>query len=171
MSGSMAGSRLTSAKTGLMEIVYAMRPNDRLSILTFDDSPFFSLKPRPVEEILRKNELPGILERIFARGQTALYDAIYATLNQIRDKTRNTKILVLTDGLDNASKVPFVQVLAALSEYPNITLDILHVANYPRVHVANYQELCEKNRGAYQVITEIQFQVTIGAVFRRRYFN
>ncbi len=45
------------------------------------------------------------LERIDARGSTALYDAVIGSLDHLKKGTRDKKvILVVTDGEDNASR-------------------------------------------------------------------
>ena len=51
------------------------------------------------------NELKEALERIDARGSTALYDAIIGSLDHLKKGTRDKKVLlVITDGEDNASR-------------------------------------------------------------------
>jgi len=50
-------------------------------------------------------ELKTALERIDARGSTALYDAVIGSLDHLKKGTRDKKvILVVTDGEDNASR-------------------------------------------------------------------
>jgi Ca-activated chloride channel family protein len=45
------------------------------------------------------------LERIDARGSTALYDAVIGSLDHLKKGTRDKKVLlVVTDGEDNASR-------------------------------------------------------------------
>src|SRR5260221_383291 len=51
------------------------------------------------------NEMRTALERIDARGSTALYDAVIGSLDHLKKGTRDKKvILVVTDGEDNASR-------------------------------------------------------------------
>lgn len=83
VSGLMSGSRLDTAKECVQNVVEKMDVLDRMAIITFDSSAFFKLKPRPVEEIIRKKELEPILKKIFAQGSTALYDAINMAVLEI----------------------------------------------------------------------------------------
>lgn len=153
VSGSMAGPKLEAAKEALTQCFNAMQDSDRFSIVTFDTGAFFKLKPRPVEQLKRQNELPSTLDRIFARGGTALYDAIWITVEQIHRKDVPNVITVLTDGEDNASKHTLDQVLAMLKEYPNIKLDIVHIDGSGK-RLAAFESLVGDGRGEYVVITE-----------------
>jgi Ca-activated chloride channel family protein len=154
VSGSMDGARLAAAKIALNDCFDSMEYTDRFAIITFDSSAFFKLKPRPVEQLRRQNELPGILDRIFARGSTALYDAIYIAIEQIHDKTNHNVITVLTDGEDNASKHTLAEVLALLSEFPNISLDIVHIDGQARLPA--YESLVAGGRGQYVIAQTVE---------------
>jgi Ca-activated chloride channel homolog len=51
------------------------------------------------------DEMKTALERIDARGSTALYDAVIGSLGHLKKGTRDKKaLLVITDGEDNASR-------------------------------------------------------------------
>jgi len=51
------------------------------------------------------NEMKEALERIDARGSTALYDAIIGSLDHLKKAHRDKRVLlVITDGMDNASR-------------------------------------------------------------------
>jgi uncharacterized protein YegL len=168
VSGSMTGYKLDTAKSSVTDLVKSIKPLDRMAIVTFDDSPYFKLKPRPVEEILRKNELPSILDRIFAKGMTAIYDAIHLSVSQLRDKTQSTVMIVLTDGDDNSSKHSYQEVLEMLKEYPNIVLNIIHIDGVSKPNL-NYQTMCVNNRGTYKTIVETEIEITIKTIFKTYY--
>lgn len=168
VSGSMAvGGRLENAKIAMTQFFDTMKENDRFSIVSFDSNAFFKLKPRPVGQLRRQNELPDILNRIFAQGQTALYDAIYMTVEQIRDKTKKTIINVLTDGEDNSSIHTYGGVLSLVAQYPNITLNITHIDESGKGYNP-YYELCHK-RGVYTIIKETQVVTETTRIFLSSY--
>ena len=162
VSGSMAGSRLRLAKETFADIVDALPDQDRLAIITFDDQAFFKLRPRPVEQIKRQQELPALLERIFAQGRTALYDAIFLAVTQIRDKEMKTVINVLTDGEDNSSSHSLSEIHALVAQFPNIRLNIIHIGD---TAIPQYQELCAAHSGHYALIAEIEIKVRFTALF------
>ena len=161
VSGSMAGSRLKESKDIFSSIFQDLKEEDRMAIISFDTHAYFKLKPRPVGEIKRKGELPGILDRIFAEGRTALYDAIQLAVTQIRDKEVRTVINVLTDGEDNSSHITLDAVEAMVEQYPKITLNIIHIGSTPN---PPYQKLCE-TRGQYHLITQVDLSITLKSVF------
>ena len=168
VSSSMNGTRLLNAKTTLIENVKLMNKNDRISIVTFDTNAYFKLKPRPVGQILRQNELPKTLDRIYARGATAIWDAIWLTVTQIQNKNNKTIIHVLTDGEDNSSSHTYQQILNLISEYPNISLSIIHINNTLAKN-NYYNELCQKTKGDYVVIAETEIIITMKTIFKKYY--
>jgi uncharacterized protein with von Willebrand factor type A (vWA) domain len=157
VSGSMAGSRLMGAKSALIDVVQQLPSKDRMAIVTFDTHAFFKLQPRPVGQIRRKKELPGILGGIFAQGGTALYDAIYLAVSQIRDKDVSTALTVLTDGEDNSSSHTLQEVLDLVAQYPKIRLDIVHIGDRP---IPAYVDIAQV-RGSYSMITEVEIIIKI----------
>ena len=153
VSGSMAGARLAEAKNILTKMVNDMNKRDRLSIISFDTNPYFKLKPRAVEQIVRQNELSGILSRIFSGGRTALYDAVWMAVEQIQKK-RRVVLIVLTDGEDNSSRHNLEQTLSLVEETDDVTLDIVHIDG-SGAKIAAYERLCCVGNGDYVVVREL----------------
>ncbi|VBB17800.1 RING zinc finger-containing protein [Yasminevirus sp. GU-2018] len=170
VSGSMSGEKLASCKSAVKRLVPEIDKSDRIAIVTFDDKAFFKLKPRPVEQVVRQNELESILSRIFSRGSTAMYDAIDISIDQIHDKSRRTILNVLTDGEDNSSRVTLAQVKQKLREYPNIILNILHVDNSGRIN-NTYSELALENRGTYKIVREDQLEIEFIMIVKGHYVS
>lgn len=158
VSSSMSGDKLEDAKESSRDICNLMNDTDRLSIITFDTGAFFKLKPRPVGQIRRQNELEKVLNRIYARGCTAIWDAIYLAISQIKDRTIPTKIIVLTDGEDNSSSHSYQDVLDLIKEYTNVTLSIIHVDSTEN---QEYKELVEKMGGNYKIISKDEIRITV----------
>lgn len=157
VSSSMAGARLDEAKKALTQCFDAMRDEDRFAIVTFDTQAFFKLKPRTVEQLRRQNELPATLDRIFAKGMTALYDAIWMTAEQIHRKDVRNVITVLTDGEDNSSKHTLDEVVSMLKQHPSIVLDIVHIdGNGTTGSVAAFESLAASGRGEYVVVQTVE---------------
>ncbi|KYQ90202.1 hypothetical protein DLAC_08801 [Tieghemostelium lacteum] len=168
VSSSMSGPRLRQAKEAASDLISHMNPKDRMAIITFDESAYFKLKPRPVEEIQRNGELPGILDRIFAKGSTAIWDSICLAVSQVRDKSKRTQIIVLTDGEDNASKYTHKNCLDMLENFPAISLNILHINGKSN---PQYQEICDKFKGVYKIISEMEIVKEIQIIYKIQYFK
>ncbi len=159
VSGSMVGGRLDAAKNTLREIsTDTMSDSDRIAVVTFDSKAFFKLKPRPVGQIRRQQEMEPLLDRIFAQGQTALWDAIYMAMSQIRDKTKKTVMIVLTDGEDNSSTHTYQECLDLVQEWTNVSLSIIHING---VDNAQYSAMAQHGRGDYAIINEIEIVTTV----------
>jgi len=59
-----------------------------------------------------RKALQKAAHKVSARGQTALYDAVYTGLRHIqKGKNRKKALLVVTDGADNSSEVQFKELL------------------------------------------------------------
>lgn len=169
VSGSMQGERLDKAKKAVLEdIVPKMKDEDRMALVTFDTKAYFKLKPRAVGQLRRQNEIGDIVERIFAGGGTAIWDAICMAIEQLRDKTRRTIMTVLTDGEDNASTHMYADVLALLDKNPNVCLSIVHVGTESN---ASYVETARRGRGVYRLIDETQVRTEFTATFQLAYAN
>ena len=111
MSGSMA-DKLDESRQAALEFLKTANPRDEFFLVNFNDraeltSPFTF----DIEEV-RKSILSGK-----PRGRTALMDAIYLGLNQMKG-ARNSKhaLLVISDGGDNHSRYSKTQVRNALKE-------------------------------------------------------
>lgn len=169
VSGSMDGLKLNSGKEAIQQCFDSMEEKDRFAICTFDESAFFKLKPRPVGQLKRQKEIPEILNRIFAKGSTALYDAIIMTLSQIKDKENSKNALtILTDGDDNASKYTLAEALKILQDYPKVQVHIIHIDSSGTKNAA-YEQLVGKT-GSYQVIKkEEEITITLTATFKLAY--
>ena len=165
VSGSMDGTRLESAKQAATACFDAMEDDDRFAVVTFDTKAFWKLKPRVVEQLRRQAELPVLMNRIFAQGCTALYDAIFLVAEQIHNKQNKNNIVVVTDGEDNSSTHSLAEALALLAEFPNMTLDIVHVGQQA---LPAYEQLVQ-TRGQYTLVQEEKIVTTTTQVFTKSY--
>ena len=170
VSGSMLGNRLTLAKETVSNLTNQLNENDRIAIVTFDTSAFFKLKPHPAGKIKRKNELPEILNRIFARGGTALYDAICLSLSQVIDKSKRLVMFVLTDGDDNSSKNSFQSTLNLLTEFTNVSLVIIQIRDGLNQRLEHYENLCCA-RGEYVLVQETNIVLEVQNLFTKYYYD
>ena len=152
VSGSMAGSKIEEAKRALLTVhTRELADTDRLAVVTFDTNAYYRLKPRPNGQLLREGDVERLVGRIKTEGGTALYDAIWLTVEDVRDKTRPSTLIVLTDGEDNASAHTLQEVLDAIAQFPALTLDIVHVDG--TAPVAAFQQLTAAGRGQYKRVT------------------
>jgi Ca-activated chloride channel homolog len=109
-SGSMR-RKLTEVITATRSFVKSSNPEDQMFVVNFNEKVSLGL-PAPIRYTGSANELERAIWRAPAAGMTALYDAIIAGLQGIREGKWDRKVLVvISDGGDNASKADLQQVL------------------------------------------------------------
>src|SRR3989441_3559968 len=111
-SGSMRNKR-ERVNSAALSFVRESNPEDESFIVNFDDSAY--LEQDFTSSI---GDLMDALDNLDTRGETALYDAIYLSVDKVvKDGKRDSKALLLvTDGEDNTSKYKFEEVLKRLKE-------------------------------------------------------
>ncbi len=100
-SGSMRDKR-SRVNEAALTLVQASNPQDESFVVNFNDDYYLDLDKDFTSSI---PELKEALERIDARGSTALYDAIIGSMDHLRKGHKDKKVLlVVTDGEDNVSR-------------------------------------------------------------------
>jgi VWFA-related protein len=107
-SGSMREKR-QAVNTSALTFVKTSNPQDQVFVVNFNDVYYLDT---PGEFATNIEDLQAALNKIDSRGGTALYDAVYASLDHLKLGNRDKKvILVITDGEDNASRYSFEELL------------------------------------------------------------
>jgi Ca-activated chloride channel family protein len=111
-SGSMRNKR-ERVNSAALVFVRESNPEDETFIVNFDDEAY--LEQDFTGSI---GNLIDTLENVDTRGETALNDAIYISLEHVEANGRMDKqaLLVISDGEDNASKFGFNRVMERLQE-------------------------------------------------------
>jgi len=105
-SGSMRTKR-ERVNRAAMTFVKTCNPQDEIFLINFNDQVF-------IDQDFTRNtdDLAEVLDTIDTRGGTALYDAIYLSLEHIREGKEDKKaLLVISDGEDRDSRYKFETVL------------------------------------------------------------
>jgi Ca-activated chloride channel homolog len=111
-SGSMRNKR-ERVNSSALAFVRESNPEDETFIIDFDDSAY--LEQDFTGSI---GDLIDALENVDARGETALYDALYLAADHVTKAGKKDKkaLLVVSDGEDNASKYGINKVIEALRQ-------------------------------------------------------
>lgn len=100
-SGSMREKR-PQVNAAALTFVKTSNPQDEGFVVNFNDDYYLDTEHDFTSDL---DEMKTALERIDARGSTALYDAIIGSLDHLKKGSRDKKVLiVVTDGEDNASR-------------------------------------------------------------------
>ncbi|MBI5035365.1 MAG: VWA domain-containing protein [Chloroflexi bacterium] len=100
-SGSMASAgKMTAAKQAASAFVNHMRPGDKTALIQFD-TEIETLQAFTED----KNALLAVIQKIVPRGNTAIYDAVNQAAKYFEATQGRKDIILVTDGMDNASKI------------------------------------------------------------------
>ena len=100
-SGSMRDKR-PQVNAAALTLVKTSNPQDEAFVVNFNDDFYLDTIHDFTADI---NEMKDALDRIDARGSTALYDAVIGSLDHLKKGAKDKKVLlVVTDGVDNASR-------------------------------------------------------------------
>jgi VWFA-related protein len=107
-SGSMREKR-QGVNAAALTFVKTSNPQDQVFVVNFNDVYYLDT---PGDFASNIEDLKTALDKIDSRGGTALYDAVYASLDHVKLGNRDKKVLlVITDGEDNASRYSFEELL------------------------------------------------------------
>jgi VWFA-related protein len=110
-SGSM-GTKLAWSRQAVWQFMKTANPEDEFFLIEFNDRPQLTVKFTQNEE-----EIQNQLLFTQPKGRTALLDAVYLAMNQMK-KARNPRkaILIISDGGDNSSRYAEGEVRNAVRE-------------------------------------------------------
>ncbi len=110
-SGSMAtAGKMAGAKEAATIFVNQMRPGDKTALVQFD-TEIDTLQPLTED----KAALAGAIQKLVPRGNTALYDAVAQAGKYLEGTSGRTAVILVTDGMDNASKAKRENVFAQVT--------------------------------------------------------
>ena len=174
-SGSMRDKR-PKVNQAAINLVKSSNPKDEVFVVNFNDE--YWLDQDFTGDITK---LEQALDRIEARGGTALYDAVVASADHLKKNARLEKkvLLVVTDGEDNASRETLEEAVRRLQAEngPTVyTIGILDSDSHTHRARRALQQLAEETGGvaffpkdlnevdniSRQVARDIRNQYTIG---------
>lgn len=114
-SGSMRDKR-QGVNAAALKFVQSSNPHDEVFIVNFNENAFLD-----ADFTDNVNLMKAALERIDARGGTALYDALDMSLRHMTERAMLDKkvLIAVTDGEDNASQLSLEQLVESL-EHSNV---------------------------------------------------
>jgi Ca-activated chloride channel homolog len=145
-SGSMREKR-EKVNAAALNLVRSSNPNDEVCIVNFNDEYYLDQ-----DFTSNINKLREGLEKIEARGGTALYDAVVASANHLKEDAKLEKkvIFVVTDGDDNESAETLEQAVRRLQieNGPTVyAIGILEGEEHARHAKRALQIMCERTGG------------------------
>ena len=135
-SGSM-GSKLKQSRSAVAEFIRTANPEDEFSLVTFSD------RARLVADFgSGAAEIENQLLFIQPRGETALLDAIYLSMNVMRHaKYPRKAIFVISDGGDNSSRYTVREVKNWIVE-ADVQIYSIGIFEAPGMRSRTIEEMC-----------------------------
>ena len=173
-SGSMRDKR-PAVNQAALNFVRSSNPQDEVFVVNFNDEYYLDQ-----DFTASVPQLKDALEKIEARGGTALYDAIVASADHLKKNARLEKkvLLVVTDGEDNASRESLEQAVRRLQAENGPTVYTIGLLGGERQRRARRalatiaedtggvaffpKDLSEVDRITQEVAHDIRNQYTIG---------
>ena len=123
-SGSMREKR-PAVNAAAINLVQSSNPQDQVFVVNFNEEYFLDQ-----DYTAKVPKLKDALERIEARGGTALYDAVVASADHLKKSGALEKkvLLVVTDGEDNASRESLEETVRRLEEKNGPTIYTIGLA-------------------------------------------
>src|SRR5439155_5824443 len=116
-SGSMRNKR-ERVNSAALSFVRDSNPDDETFIVNFDDEAYLEQ-----DFTGSLGDLVDALDHIDTRGETALRDAVYLSIDHVKDGHRDKKaLLVISDGEDNRSKYGVNKFLNHVREAKDVTI-------------------------------------------------
>ena len=104
-------AQLAQIREAANTFVSRLRPNDRLMAISFDGQVHVLSEPENVSAIRRgKLHIPSITDG------TVLYDAVQLVLNRMQQNPGRKAIVLMTDGVDQNSRVAMKDTLEGIAE-------------------------------------------------------
>ncbi|MFZ0864099.1 MAG: VWA domain-containing protein [Candidatus Sulfotelmatobacter sp.] len=124
-SGSMRDKR-EKVSQAVLNLVRASNPQDEVFVVNFNETPYLDQDYTSDVGLLQT-----ALHQVSSRGSTALYDAVVASAEHLRDNPRLTKkvLLVITDGQDNMSQETLQSAVRKLQPNKGATIYAIGLSN------------------------------------------
>ena len=145
-SGSMREKR-AKVNQAALNLVRASNPRDEVFVVNFNDE--YYLDQDFTSDLLKLKEA---LEKIDAKGGTAMYEAVVASADHLKRNARLEKkvLFVVTDGEDNASRETLEQAVKQLQEEngPAVyAIGILGEEEHPKRAKRALEIICQRTGG------------------------
>lgn len=135
ISGSMSGTKLDEVKQSLQYLLDLLKPQDRISIIVFDDRSELILAPKLIGN--NRELILTTINKMSTRGSTNIragLDTAFKAMNDRQTKNEVTGVFLLSDGNDNCW---FHRDLKKVEEFYEETAELVRSQSFT-VHTFGY---------------------------------
>ena len=154
-SGSMADSdKMSRVKDGLRTMVGKLRPDDIVSIVTFDTTAQVLYPARPIGNT---DSLRNAIDCLVPDGSTNLHSGLmlgYAEAKKHFRAGATNRVILLTDGIANVGVIEPARIAAESSEYNGQGIDLSTIGVGLDLNNDLLRTLARSGRGLYHFISD-----------------
>jgi Ca-activated chloride channel family protein len=151
-SGSMQGEKIDQAKAALKFVLNNLHEGDTFNIVAYDTAvETFRPELERINEETRK-QATGYVNGLYAGGGTNIHDALKTALEQIKDTTRPTFVLFMTDGLPTVGERNEAKIAQAAREANKSSARILNFGVGYDVNSRLLDRLAREHSGASEYV-------------------
>ncbi len=152
-SGSMEGRKIENTQQALVAFVEQMQgKNDSVGLVDFADTVKGFTPLRELDDSVR-SDIVSEIQAMDANGGTALIDAVYAAVVDLRsrgDMDAIKAIVVMTDGLDNESQHSMRELNRLLAGDPSSDIVVFTIAFGDDADSQLLEEMAQSGRGQFR---------------------
>ncbi len=157
VSGSMqSDSRLEKVKKATLKFVKGLRPNDYLSIVTYNSEARVILESQKLSEI---NNLENILNNLVPSGSTNLYDGLILGYEEVKKNfkpTQTSSVVLLTDGIANTGITDTEKITERSYSYNKKGINISTIGVGNNLNHMLLQQIARRGKGANHFVGDAE---------------
>lgn len=167
-SGSMSGKKIEQARDALKFVLNNLREGDLFNIVAYDSQvETFRPELEKFNDETRKAAL-GYVDGLYAGGGTNIHGSLTTALNQLKDDTRPTFVLFLTDGLPTVGETNESKIAAAVKDANKAHVRVLSFGVGYDVNSRLLDRLTRDNSGASEYVRpEENIETAVSKVYSR----
>jgi Ca-activated chloride channel family protein len=154
VSGSMQGPPMEYMKAGLVEMIGSLKPEDRISLVTYSDKASVVLDALQADKTA---ELEAAFNGLVAAGATNLYDGLFTalTLAEVhKDPAWQNRVLFVSDGVATAGLVDRAKLKGLAEGYAREGIGITTVGVGTDFDVDVMRDLSEVGAGNFYFLED-----------------
>lgn len=166
ISGSMAGTKIEQVKDALRFCLNSLNPNDRFSIIAFNDA--INIFAKELVKTSRKKEAINFVDALIARGGTDIDRALSEALSLKRDDARPYLILFLTDGVPTSGETNYATIINNIKAENKINARIFVFGVGNDVNTYLLDNISQKNGGVSEYVApDENIEIKVSSLYQK----
>lgn len=167
-SGSMQGEKIEQAREAIKFVLNNLKEGDTFNIVAYDTAvESFRPELERFSDETRKQAI-GYVNGLYAGGGTNIHDALRTALGQVRDRTRPTFVLFMTDGLPTVGEQNESKIAMAAREANQIGARLLSFGVGYDVNSRLLDRLAREHSGASEYVRpDENIEVHVSQFYRK----